>query len=167
MHDNYETQFHSLFWNHCSIKTEPPHKIKAGLNKWHKQNSVQVWNACNRLQRTDSFPSVDHSYKLCSPSAVCMFVWLTYFPHGPSGSRREWPLQTPPRHPPFPVGRKRWRKLNHKDSLPFPLYSMCNLHCNRNMMSLPHGAKHSMLKPQWYPKVLSEQNHTTLYMQWD
>lgn len=35
---------------------------------------------------------------------MCACVWLTHFPHGPSGNLREWPLQTLPRHPPFPVG---------------------------------------------------------------
>ncbi len=91
---------------------------------------------------------------------MCLCVWLTHFPRGPSDNRREWPLQTLHRHPPFPVGRKRWRKLNHRDFLPFPLYSKCNVHCNSDMMSLSHGAKYSLLNPQWYPKVLSEQNHT-------
>ena len=88
-----------------------------------------------------------------------MCVGLTHFPHGPSGNRREWPLQTLPRHPPFPVGRKRWRKLNLKYFFPFPLYSMCNVHCNGNMMSPSHGAKYSLLNLQWFPRVLSEQNH--------
>lgn len=71
---------------------------------------------------------------------MCLSVWLTYFPHGPSGNQTEWPLQTLPRHPPFPESRKRWRKLNHKNVMPFPLYSTYNMHCNTYIMSLSHGS---------------------------
>lgn len=47
-----------------------------------------------------------------------------------------------------------------KISCLFPLYSMCNVHCDSDVMSSSHGAKYSLLNLQWYPKVLSEQNQT-------
>lgn len=88
-------------------------------------------------------------------------VWLTRFPHGPSGNRREWPPQTPPRHPPFPVGRKKDAgNSTAKIFMLFPLYSMLQGIVTATWRQRPMRPNTPLHGLQCYPKVLSEQNLT-------
>ena len=100
---------------------------------------------------------------------VCMFsitsartcVWLTRFPRGPSGNRREWPPQTPPRHPPFPVGRKKMQETRlPKIFMRFPLYSTLQCIVTATWRQRPVRPNTPLRSLQWHPKALSEQNHT-------
>lgn len=78
-------------------------------------------------------------------------VGLTHFPHGPSDNRREWPPQTPPRHPPFPVGRNiRWKRLYLTDFLfYFSILHVCCCVCEG----------HWLRRPLAQPPVVSEMSY--------
>lgn len=111
------------------------------------------------------FAELSHA---CGRVCVCELE-LTHFPRGPSGNRREWPLQTRPRHPPFPARsrrterkkKKRWRKLNHKTLLASFYYAACaTCTATGGVMSPPRGTKQRSRNGN--PMCYLSENHTNI-----